>query len=279
MFFHFDWLDPSQASVTWSVSGFGNYSLQTAGGFPNAFPPANIAVDVYLNNPSQPVLSYDPTNLPVQQWDGQKLPVRDLFSFNKQHDIEQGVQYFAPNDWYTFSAFVFAIEKTTNASIPIITFEIGSSGPGDFCTTSEVVPTNNEFTYDTGSGPTTVEIKSHTIYASIGRSIPARALTYSMFGINWLLAVCSIITTSVTYNRVRGEGEVGIALLPVTVILTIPTIRSVYVGSPPFGIYLDVVGFFPQMLIVASCTLVVLSGYALKSIRGKDVSADEKVEV
>ena len=47
--FHFDWLDPSKVSVTWSVIGYGNYSLQTAIGFPNdTFPPA-IALDVYLD--------------------------------------------------------------------------------------------------------------------------------------------------------------------------------------------------------------------------------------
>jgi len=34
------------------------------------------------------------------------------------------------------------------------------------------------------------------------------------------------------------EGEIGVALLPITVILSIPAIRNLYVGSPPLGIYL-----------------------------------------
>lgn len=164
--------------------------------------------------------------------------VRSLYSFNMQHYIDVGVQYFAPEDAYSFSTFVFAIDRSTNKSIPIITFEIGSSGSGDFGSTSEVVPSSNQFTYNPGTGPTTVGVKSHTILAGVSRSVPARALTYSMFAINWILAFCSIITTSVSFNRGGGGGDLGITLLPVTVILTIPAVRNLYVGSPPFGIFL-----------------------------------------
>ena len=151
------------------------------------------------------------------------------------HNIASGIQYFAPNDWYSFSAFAFAIDKATNTSVPILTFEIGSAGAGDFSTNSDVIPSRNNFTYNAGSGPTTIQVDSHTLDAGIGRSVPARALTYSMFAINWVLAVCSIITTSVTFDK---GGEIGVAFLPITVILTIPTIRNLYVGSPPFGIFL-----------------------------------------
>lgn len=169
------------------------------------------------------------------------LPLSSLknsYSFTMQHNIETGVQYYAPNDRYSFSAFVFAVKSATNQTVPIITFELGSSGPGDFGSTSEVVPTGSQFTYNSGNGSTTVQVYSDTIYASIVRSIPARALTYSMFAINWVLAGCSIITTSVAFNREGKKSDVGITLLPVTVILTIPAIRNLYVGSPPFGIFL-----------------------------------------
>ena len=93
----------------------------------------------------------------------------------------------------------------------------------------------NNFTYDAEGGQATAEVKSYTIFAGIGRSVPARGLTYSMFTINWILTLSSIITTSIMFNR---EGEMAMALLPITVILTIPAIRNLYVGSPPFGIYL-----------------------------------------
>jgi len=200
-------------------------------------------------------------------------------SFKTEHEIEDGYQYLAPNDEYSFSAFVFVIERTTNKSIPIDTFEIQTTGPGDFGTKSDSFSTTNAFTYNAGSGPITVNVTSSTMFASVVRSAPARALTYSMFAINWILVVCSIVTTSVAFNRGGEKSDVGITLLPITVILTIPTIRSLYVGSPSFGIYLDVVGFFPQMLIVASCTVVVLTGYGIKSAQGGGVSTGERAGV
>ena len=58
-----------------------------------------------------------------------------------------------------------------------------------------------------------------------------------MFTINWVLTFCSVAIALVVLRR-RGEVKDGVAFLPVTVILSIPTIRSLYVGSPPFGISL-----------------------------------------
>ena len=43
--FRFNWLDPSKVSVTWSVSGCGNYSSLTVDG--STMP--NTAVDIYLD--------------------------------------------------------------------------------------------------------------------------------------------------------------------------------------------------------------------------------------
>lgn len=150
------------------------------------------------------------------------------------HDIDLGTGYYAPNDWYSFSAFVFVIDRATNESIPVIACKINSAGPGDFSAVSEVAPSGNEFTYDAGEGPTTVVVKSVTMYTSIRRPVTVLALTSSIFAINWILTACSLITTSVMSH---WEGEIGIALLPITVILTIPTLRNIYVDLP-FGVYL-----------------------------------------
>ena len=44
------------------------------------------------------------------------------------------------------------------------------------------------------------------------------------------MTLCSMITTSIIFNR-EGEVKDGVALLPITVILTIPTIR-VFIQVP-----------------------------------------------
>ena len=150
--------------------------------------------------------------------------------------MDLGDPYYAPKDSYDFSAFVFVIDRNTNKSVPILSFEVRNTWSGNLAATSKRRLSRNEFTYNAGNGPTTVGVESNTINATIQRSAPALAFTYSLFAINWILTVCSLITTSFTAHR---ESEIGVALLPITVILTIPTIRGIYVDLP-FGVSLGV---------------------------------------
>ena len=154
-----------------------------------------------------------------------------------KHRITTGDQYLTPLDRYNFTAFAFVIEKATNKSVPIATFAVGDAGPADFTTTSVDVLTRNNFTYGTEDGAATVEVASHTISTKVEHSTRAQALTFSMFAINWVLTLCLVAIPLIVFRR-QGEVKDGVAFLPITVILTIPTIRSLYAGSPPFGIYL-----------------------------------------
>ncbi|KAF9643625.1 hypothetical protein BDM02DRAFT_3263997 [Thelephora ganbajun] len=229
----------------------------------------------WMSGTSKPAFSFDPARLPMTKTGG-KFRLHSLFSFGNEHSIEIGDQYHTPFDSYTFSAFVFAIERDTNKSIPITSFLVGDTGPADFTTTSSWVPSVNKFTNDTQAGSTIVEVESSTLFAEIRHSTRAQALTISMFAINWVLTLCSMVITSIVFNW-WGEVRDGVALLPVTIILSIPAIRNLYVGSPPFGVFFDVVGFFPQMLIVVVCTMMILFVFTMRSIRNRDV-AHEKGE-
>ena len=139
--------------------------------------------------------------------------------------------YYAPQDWYSFSTFAFVIDKATNKSIPIIAFIVFNTGPGDFSTVSKMVPGRIEVP---GNVSTTAVVGSKTLFAKIKRPVTALALTFSMFAINWVLTIFSIIATLVAS---QWESDAGIALLPITVILAIPTIRNIYSDSP-FGVFL-----------------------------------------
>ena len=127
-----------------------------------------------------------------------------------------------------------------NMSVPIVFFGLMNSGAGNFSVASvpDGVPSSNQFTYNSKGGLTTVTVDSYTMYPVIQHSRRGKALIYFMFAINWILTLCSIITTSVIFNR-EGQVKDSVALLPITVILAVPAIRDLYPGSPPFGIYLD----------------------------------------
>ena len=177
-----------------------------------------------------------------------------LVSFDMEHKLLTGNQYSTPWDKYTFTAFAFVVERATNKSIPITIFAVGDSAPGDFTTTSVEVQATSNFTYDTNNGPIATEVESHTMSAKVMSSNRAMALTLFMFLINWAFALCSVYITGVVYDR-EGNVKDGVALLPLTVITAIPTIRGLYPSSPPLGIGLGAYQNRPAPLprIYAAC--------------------------
>ena len=58
-----------------------------------------------------------------------------------------------------------------------------------------------------------------------------------MLTVNWALAAGSVYITLILANK-RKRVPDAVPLVPVTVVLTISAIRALYVGSPPFGIYI-----------------------------------------
>jgi len=153
------------------------------------------------------------------------------------HDIKYLDTYVAPFDAYSFSALVFVIEKETNQSIPIVTLTAGQASEKNFDVSSVGVKTMNSYTYDSEMGPTTTNVDSGIVYIEAKRSRFAQTLTICLFLINWTLAACSIyIVILVAFRRERTNDAV--LLLPVTIILTIPTLRGLYPCSPPFTMFI-----------------------------------------
>jgi len=131
---------------------------------------------------------------------------------------------------------MFVIEKATNKSVPILTFAAGN-GPDNVVLSSVEHPTNNAWTYDPGTGPTTVVVESRVVEILMKRSQLAQAFTVCLLLINGALTAGSVYVTLLVMIRKEGVND-GLLLLPVTTILTIPALRALYVGSPQFGIYL-----------------------------------------
>ena len=148
-----------------------------------------------------------------------------------------GEIYYAPLARYKFATFAFVIDKATNTSIPITTFAIVDSGPRDFDMKSTGVLAHNNFTYNAAGGPATVEVESHIMLGTITHSLHAAALIFLMFLLCWGLCLWSVYIAWIV-SRWKLEAKDGIAFLPITLIFSVPTIRSLYIGSVPFGIFL-----------------------------------------
>ena len=191
------------------------------------------------------------------------------------HRIRIYNSVLAPFDSYEAEISGFAIEKATNKSVPILKFA-AYEGPDNFIVSSVGVNTTNLYTYDPGTGPTKVVTDSRVVTVKATKSLVAKVFTICLLIVNAALALGSTYVTLVVITK-RGEGvHDGVLLLPVTIILTIPALRGLYVGSPPFGIFLgrsqalrsefvgglkplsDTFCFFPQMMIVALCSMVLL---------------------
>ena len=159
-----------------------------------------------------------------------------LNTFNADHNVDYIVRDTIPFDAYTFTASVFVIEKATNKSVPIITFGAGG-GPENVVLSSIEQRTNNAWTYDPGTGPTTVAVESRMIQILMKRTQLAQAFTVCLLLINGALTAGSVYVTLLVIVRKEAVND-GLLLLPITTVLTIPALRGLYVGSPQFGIYL-----------------------------------------
>jgi len=199
----------------------------------------------------------------------------DLVTLTRGHSVDHVDTYMAPFDVSSSSALIFAVEKATNEPVPIVSL-IAGRAPENFALSFVEVEATSNYTYDSGTGSTTITVGSRLARMEARRSRFARTLTMCLFLVNWALATCSIyITVLVVFNRVvTNEGTL---FLPVTIILTIPTLRSFYPTSLPFGIFIDSFGFVPQMMTVAICSIILVYFVAvLKSGQGEQDSADNK---
>lgn len=287
-------LDKRTLSIQWEIMGCVEHMLSTYQpsehfGGSKTCGPIDRAVDVYLNDPITPAFSYDPDYLPVSQMKG-PLYMQDLINFQREHQmgVYSASLYFpstqvrhlfdqqlaAPFDDYVLNAFVFVIDKATNQSMHIIRF--AAADPlSNFVTFSRDTETTNRFVYDPGNGTVMVDVESRALTLAISRSILAQAFTMCMLLVNWALTVGTLYMTLVVLVRKEKMNDAVLAL-PITMVLTIPVIRALFIGTPPFGILLDVAGFFLQIILVALCTLALLFAVARPPGSRQFVSEDSK---
>ena len=195
--------------------------------------------------------------------------IRELNSFRMEHELYPSENTIDP---YEFHVFAFAVDPSTNLPIDIAQFTIADSLDG-FTITSRGMEITKDFTYDAGSGSTTVEIVARALEVEVGRSKLIKALNMCMFATNWALTIASayVVFSAVT----KGRVDFMIVILYSSMAMAILSIQKFYINPPPFGTLLgmprytrlfyslithppDALGFYSQATIVAICFTMLL---------------------
>lgn len=133
------------------------------------------------------------------------------------------------SDHFFFDISAFAIDPTTNHSIHIAMFAIAGTVE-DFVIGSRDAATTNAFVYNPGDG----SVESRFLRVEIKPSVIALANAVGLFLINWLATVGSIhVTILVTLGKLERNNV--IAAGPFSALVAIPTVRSLYISSPPLA--------------------------------------------
>jgi len=153
--------------------------------------------------------------------------------FDKHGKWDPTQDLMVPFERYGFHASAFAIDPLTNNSVQLAMF--GVTGTlNDYIIRSYDTAGATGFTYESGDGLVTTEVESRVLRAEIKRSAIAKAFVICLFLGNWAATVSSVYTTAlVVFGKLEANNM--IAALPFSTLVVIPTIRSLYISSPPLG--------------------------------------------
>jgi len=250
--------------VDWGVSGCPGYETATYWSQDTQAPPVRCSplgpVDLYLNNAANKVFSYIPNQLPVGP-NGRSLLLRELNTFTTEHELNPSAYS------YTARMMAFAIDPTTNLSVNIVQFTIPNLIDG-FTTSSHDTKTTDALAYETDSGTTTVEVESRALEVKIARSKLARALTSCISAANWLL---TYLSAHVTFAAVtKKNADFFTVFLHGCMMLAVLVTWKLSIGTL---LFLDSVAFFPQLVIMAFCSVVLLYTAAKSRFLARNPSA------
>jgi hypothetical protein len=153
-----------------------------------------------------------------------------LIVFDVDHGIDISTMPMAMFDACSLTVSTFATENATNRTVSIVTFAAGKA-VNNFLVSSVEAETKNNYTYDSGAGPTTVEVQSGVIDIGARRTRLAQSFTLGLLLVNLALTIGLTYITLVIF---RTEGINGtVPLLPAIIVLAIPTLRNLCTGLPP----------------------------------------------
>ncbi|EIW63013.1 uncharacterized protein TRAVEDRAFT_69173 [Trametes versicolor FP-101664 SS1] len=270
-------LPSRQVQISWLILGCGTFA-STVGTYDSTnCGRLNTAADFYFDGAQASIFSYDPDTSLLHRNDTDGLfYVQATVELQTEHLLEvtawygQDQQYAYPFDEYVLDTYFQALDPATNTSLPTLFVRIadatnnlqpqlGRIGNAQIHTNKPIVDNS---TATAGFG---VQYVFH-------RTVLSQLFVVVLFVVNWLLtAVVVYIAVSAYEGLPLSEG---VLFLPVSVILTIPALRALWVGAPDFGLLLDSCGTFVQMVIVSLASIYLVVNVGLRRPQeAKDAAA------
>ncbi|KAI0331228.1 hypothetical protein GY45DRAFT_1336372 [Cubamyces sp. BRFM 1775] len=267
-------LPSRQVQISWLVMGCGSFAATRGTYRSKQCGRLNRAVDLYFDGTSAPNGSYDPkTSLLREDDTGDEFYIQATVEVQTQHLLEvtawygQDQQYAYPFDTYVLDTYLQALDPATNASVPTVFMLIADA-------TDNLEPNlRRDRDVHTASAVVGSSTAAHGVQYEFTRTVLSKLFVMVLFVVNWLL------TAVVVYIAVSAFDGVplaeGVLMLPVSVILTIPALRALWVDAPAFGLLLDSSGTFLQMVIVSLASIYLVVNIGLR--RQKTSASDAAV--
>ncbi|KAJ7686787.1 hypothetical protein B0H17DRAFT_1071118 [Mycena rosella] len=251
-------LDARTVTISWLIGGCGKYMIVGSDIYrPTSYCGApNIPVNVYIDSSSTANFTYDPALHPKQD-SGRLIYIQSLNEFSTTHMVNirgtagvwwRSQDFYYPFDRYeTATAFVITNPHNASAPPPILRLTVVDA-------VDSFLPATHESAATGTLDGLPVTARGATIH--LARTEVACAFTLVLFFVNWALSLAVMYLTIVaTVTPSPSVGE-GILVVPLTVVLTIPALRALFVDAPRFGVMLDILGLFMQMALVSVCSIV-----------------------
>ncbi|KAI0743839.1 hypothetical protein C8Q80DRAFT_1183428, partial [Daedaleopsis nitida] len=226
-----------QVQMSWLILGCGSlaiyrgvssYSSRQCGR-------PNIAVDFYVDGATNASGSYDPA---ANLWSYAAQPARQFYiqasvEIQTVHLLEvtawygQDQQYAYPFDTYELDTFFRALTPDSGIDVPILFLRIADA------TNSFVATLEKDADVTTRSINNSTTTRARAVQYAFHRPALSQIFVVVLFVVNWLLtAVVLYIAVSAWEGLPMSEG---VLVLPLSVILTIPALRALWVDAPAFG--------------------------------------------
>ena len=136
-------------------------------------------------------------------------------------------QFSFPWDQYHVTTSFIVVNRDTNATVPILAIAPAESVDGFFVTYYDY-QTTNHFNGTAG-------VPGQSVFFMLKRSPLVKTFVMSIFLVNWMVVGIIMFITLLTIVGSKENMPENLLLLPVTVILTVPSLRALMVDSLAFG--------------------------------------------